>query len=248
MTIEVKPLETPEKLDFPSVSRSKGNQEGNGRHDSNTQNVFNERRVCSRPEPSYAESDDSTDTHFVSQGPKIHPHILIEAIMSYWLVHRCSKREQVVADRLPQDHFIVAHAAVYVRVGATTMMSYLHENLKRSDMINDQKNVALPYIAARSVRWTLLGKIHPFDMRLSVRIKFSMEQKEVREVSASNAPVLPLRWYLDLIQKGSNINLHKALAPQEKNVANAVVKKNHAINSPPESVEEQTGDKETRPS
>lgn len=44
------------------------------------------------------------------------------------------------------DYFIVAHAAVYVRVGATTMIvlpsrysSTREENLKGSDMINDQK-------------------------------------------------------------------------------------------------------------
>ncbi|KAK0504495.1 hypothetical protein EDD18DRAFT_1099669 [Armillaria luteobubalina] len=36
---------------------------------------------------------------------------------------------------------------------------------------------------------TLLGKIRPFDMRPSVRIKFSMEQKEAQEVPAPNAPV-----------------------------------------------------------
>ncbi|SJL15403.1 uncharacterized protein ARMOST_18900 [Armillaria ostoyae] len=110
-----------------------------------SENVFNERRACSRPEPSYAESD-STDS------PKIHPHILIEATMSYWLARRCSIREQVVADRLPHRLYLrsdigqIDKDPVYVRVGATTMIvlpsrysSTREENLKGSDMINDQK-------------------------------------------------------------------------------------------------------------
>ncbi|PBK84155.1 hypothetical protein ARMGADRAFT_1037292 [Armillaria gallica] len=258
------------------------------------------RRACSRPEPSYTELGDSTDAHFVTQGPKIHPHILIEAIINYWLVHRCSKRELVVADRLPQDFQyplfcrrrwirdqqqdqdrpvnqratqyrdnhpcklfhcrtcsgLRASRCNYYDVLPSRYSSPREENLKRSDMIHDQKmsswclrkslsthcryrtktyvgNAEGPsqiatgpsqktppclIIAARSVRWTLLGKVHPFDMRLSVRTKFSMEHKEAREVSASNAPVLLLRWYLNLVHNSSNINLHEALAPQQKNV------------------------------
>ncbi|KAK0243683.1 hypothetical protein EDD85DRAFT_784234 [Armillaria nabsnona] len=197
------------------------------------------RRASSRPEPSYTELDDSTDAHFVTQGLKIHPHILIEAIMNYWLV---------VADRLPQDfqyplfyrrlwirdqqqdqdrpvnqrvtHGLRASRCNYYDVLPSRYSSTREENLKRSGMINDQKSLSAHcryrtktyvgngegpsqiatgpsqktppclIIAARSVRWTLLGKVHPFDMRLSARTKFSMEQKEAREVSASNAPVL----------------------------------------------------------
>ncbi len=43
----------------------------------------------------------------MTQGPKIHPRILIEAMIIYWLVRRCSKREHVVADRLPQGKPVV---------------------------------------------------------------------------------------------------------------------------------------------
>ncbi|KAK0487945.1 hypothetical protein IW261DRAFT_1415556 [Armillaria novae-zelandiae] len=76
-------------------------------------------------------------------------------------------------------------------------------------------------IAARSMRWTLLGEIRPFDMRPSVRIKFSVEQKEAQEVSAHNAPVF---------QRPSR---RDALA-QQKMLVNVVVKQNHAINSSPQ--------------
>ncbi|PBK63039.1 hypothetical protein ARMSODRAFT_980229 [Armillaria solidipes] len=208
MTIEVKPLETPEKLDFPSVSRSKGNQEGNGRHDSNTQlhaetpfgfhiEPFGGDHIVTRMCLMKGEPVRDRNHRMRNRATaRIASNTLFFTAVSGYVTNN---RTRIVLG-------LRASRCNYYDVLPSRYSSTREENLKGSDIINDQK-------------------IHPFDMRLSVRIKFSMEQKEAREVSASNAPVLPSRWYLGLIQKGSNINLHKALAPQEKNVASAVVKK-----------------------
>ncbi|KAK0187553.1 hypothetical protein F5146DRAFT_1003320 [Armillaria mellea] len=187
-------------------------QDGNGNLHSYKQNASNERRASSRPKPSYAESDDIMDMimnhwsmHGCSKREQVEPGRLYEASQLYlrsWTLDKSPVDFQylfftassgyMTNDRISIVLGLRANRYDYYDVLPSRYFPAPEKSLKRSYMINGRKSVST-LCRCRTKAYVGDGEgpsqIHPFDMCPSVRIKFSMEQKEAREVSAPNAPV-----------------------------------------------------------